>query len=117
MILPLKSRRKRRKEKELERAWTVCLDRESAELLERLKEKMDRFRPMDENTLVRVALLGLEKKLDRIIERQLRKRVRTLKKKGFNAQEIARQLNAQGIPAKDGLKEWDPHTVLDFFKE
>jgi len=111
MTLSFKRKRQNRKEKGEITDITIRLDRQSAERLARLKRKMDKFNPMDERELLAMALEGFEGKLDRILKRQVRKRILALKKQGLSVQQIASRLNEHGIPTITERDGWDREAV------
>ena len=59
--------------------FIVWLDKDSCARFDRLKTKIPAFH---NNELIASALLSLEQKTDRIIKRQITKRIRTLKNEG-----------------------------------
>lgn len=105
---------KRQKRKTSRQELTVLLDERSLECLERLKSKIKGF---DEDVLVASALKCLENKTDRIIKRQVQRRVQALRNEGFNSEQIAAQLNKKNIPALGETTGWNSHAISMLLKE
>jgi hypothetical protein len=98
-----KSQRKRNS-----RELIVLLDKDSFERFERLKTKIPAF---NNNEVIASALLCLEHKTDRIVKRQITKRIRMLKNEGHSPQQIADYLKKKGIPALAGMDKWESETI------
>ena len=79
------------------------LEGENIELFVRLKSKLPK---LSESELIHSALKCLEHKTDRIIKRQLVKKVKLMSDKGLQPQQIAKRLNENKIPALGESKEW-----------
>ncbi len=103
-----KSQRKR-----VSRELIVLLDKDSCERFDRLKPKIPAF---NNNEVIASALLCLEHKTDRIIKRQITKRIRTLENEGYSPQQIADYLKKKGIPALAGMDKWDSETISSLSK-
>jgi hypothetical protein len=80
------------------------LEGENIELFERLKSKLPK---LDETELINSALKCLERKADRIIKRQLVKKVKIMSDRGLQPQQIAERLNENKIPAIGDSKKWN----------
>jgi hypothetical protein len=88
----------------------LTLDRETVEYLERLKTKLP---GLSDDKLITLALKYLDRKTDAIIRRRLLSRIRTLKKKGLSAEQIAEHLNKQKVPTLLGMQRWRSETVAE----
>ena len=85
------------------------LEGENIELIERLKSKLPK---LSESELINSALKCLEHKTDRIIKRQLVKRVKLMSDKGLQPQQIAKRLNENKIPTLGESKEWSCSDIV-----
>jgi hypothetical protein len=95
------------------RELIVLLDKDSRERFDRLKTKIPAF---NNNEVIASALLCLEHKTDRIIKRQITKRIRMLKNEGHSPQQIADYLKKKGIPALAGMDKWDSESISSLLK-
>jgi hypothetical protein len=93
---------------------SVLLDRDSLERLERLRLKI---KTLDNDELIASALKCLEDKADRIIKKQVKRRIWTLSKEGFNPEQIADLLNIKNIPALGETNSWNNHSVSLLLKQ
>jgi hypothetical protein len=91
----------------------VWLDKDSCARFDRLKIKIPAFH---NNEVIASALLSLEQKTDRIIKRQVRKRIRKLENEGHSPQQIADYLNEKGIPKLAGMDTWDSEIISSLSK-
>ena len=91
----------------------VWLDKDSCARFDRLKTKIPAFH---NNELIASALLSLEQKTDRIIKRQVRKRIRKLENEGHSPQQIADYLKEKGIPKLAGMDTWDSEIISSLSK-
>ncbi len=106
----VKQFRSRQKEKG-NRQITVMLDRESAERFDRLKAKMNRFRKLNNNTLVCEALKVMEKDFDEKFKPLILKQITKRHKEGYSNSGIADYLNDRKIPTFSGSGEWHGSTI------
>jgi hypothetical protein len=103
---------KRRPRKAQEgRQFTIQLDQASVERLERLKDK---FRSLDDSTLIAFALKFLERQTFKIIIKRVLRKIRALEKQGFSSRQMADLLNKQGTPVPGRGHPWDPETIASF---
>ena len=104
----------RRKPKKSEEGgeFTIRLDQDSVERLERLKKL---FKSLDDSTLMAFSLKSLERQTRRIIMKRVFRKIRVLEKQGFNPQQIADLLNKQGLPVPGEGHPWDPETIARFY--
>jgi len=91
----------------------VWLDKDSCARFDRLKTKIPAFR---NNELIASDLLSREQKTDRIIKRQVRKRIRRLENEGHSPQQIADYLKEKGIPKLAGVDTWDSEIISSLSK-
>jgi len=91
----------------------IWLDKDSCARFDRLKTKIPAFH---NNEVIASALLSLEQKTDRIIKRQVRKRIRKLENEGHSPQQIADYLNEKGIPKLAGMDTWDSEIISSLSK-
>jgi hypothetical protein len=107
----LKKRSKKAKEGQ---EFTIWLDQDSVERMERLKEIL---KSLDDNTLMAFALKSLERETHRIIMKRVLRKIRALEKQGFNSQQIADHLNKQGFPVPRQGYQWDAGTIESLSNE
>jgi hypothetical protein len=103
--------RRRPKKSEEGREFTIWLDEDSVERLKRLKDK---FKSLDDSTLMAFALKLLERQTLRILIKRVLRKIRTLEKQGFSSQQMADLLNKQGIPVPGKGHPWDAETIGRF---
>jgi hypothetical protein len=104
---------KKGQREENRRELKFSLDEGSVERLERLRSKIQ---TLDDDDLIASALKSLENKTDRIIRKQVQRKVKTLRKEGFNLEQIADHLNKKNIPAV-GASNWTIHAISSLLKE
>ena len=95
------------------RELIVSLDKDSCERFDRLKTKIPAF---NNDEVIASALQCLEHKTDRIIKRQITKRIRKLENEGLSPQQIADYLKKKGIPALAGMDTWDSESISSLSK-
>jgi hypothetical protein len=103
--------RRRPKKSEEGREFTIWLDQDSVERLKRLKEK---FKNLDDSTLMAFALKSLERQTLRILIKRVLRKIRTLENQGFSSQQMADLLNKQGVPVPGQGHPWDAETIARF---
>jgi hypothetical protein len=87
----------------------IQLEGENLELFQRLTDKLPR---LSENDLINAALRSLERKTNRIIKRQLVKKVKLMTDRGLQPQQIASRLNEKKIPTIGESKKWEWTDIL-----
>jgi len=90
---------------------SIWMDEDSANRLERLRGL---FKGIDDRELITLALKSLERQTNRVVKRRVLKRIRALERKGFSPQEIAHQLNDQGVPVPGQAQKWDSREIFRF---
>jgi len=91
----------------------VWLDKDTCERFVRLKTKIPGFH---DNEVIASALQCLEHKTDRIIKRQITKRIRKLENEGLSTQQIAHYLKKKDIPVLAGMDAWDNESISSLSK-
>lgn len=103
--------RKTTRKQEDNRELSIRMDEDSANRLERLRGL---FKGIDDGELIALALKSLERQTNRVVRRRVLKRIRALGRRGFNPQQIAHQLNDQGVPVPGQAEKWDSGEVFRF---
>ena len=93
---------------EVERAGSIELDRESLARFLRLKKKLPNLQ--DEEVIAH-ALKSLEHKTDQILRKIALKKVRKLKSEGLSPENVAEQLNKNGVPPLGETERWQSGDV------
>jgi hypothetical protein len=88
--------------------FAIWLDQDSVQRLGRLKDKL---RQLDDNDLVALALKSLERQINIIVRKRALEKIRTLEKKKLSSQQIADQLNKQGVSVPDEAQKWNAGTI------
>ena len=91
----------------------VWLDKDTYAIFDRLKTKIPGFH---DNEVIASALQCLEHKTDRIIKRQITKRIRKLENEGLSTQQIADYLKKKDIPVLAGMNTWDNESISSLSK-
>jgi len=91
---------------------TVVLDEASAERFKRLKAKIPNLSEME---LISSALDCLEHKSNRIIKRQVLKKVLAFMKQGYSSKEIAHYLNTNRTPTISEKNKWEAMDILELY--
>ena len=105
---------KKKKKEEERKKLVLWLDQDSVERLERLRGILKNF---DDSQLIALALKLLEHRMKKMVKRRLLRKIRTLEKKGLLFQQIADQLDKQGVPAPGRAKKWKAGTIARFSEE
>ena len=93
---------------------SIFLDEESFRRFQQLKAKIPKH---DNSELIALALKCLEEKTDRITRRLVKKKVHSLKNKGFGNQKIADHLNDNKIPTSGEKFKWDAGTISELLNK